>query len=204
MPAPQTTNLSGTFTLEGSFSDDASGYGELGALETTNGAGVTMKADPFTISEFNPLCASGPLVAADPAQKITITSAGVRYGLMNLFSRDFRGSLSLRMTFASQLQDGCGGAFGVSPAVDNSTAPPMPVRFNGGFSVSPALTADGQMRFGKIVIDDSVTPQDSTFAYVRACTGTATCDPQQFPARLKIKKLTADVLLGDIRSNGIR
>jgi hypothetical protein len=25
-----------------------------------------------------------------------------------------------------------------------------------------------------------------------------TCDPQQFPARVKVKRLTAEVLLGDI------
>jgi len=76
----------------------------------------------------------------------------------------------------------------------------MPVSMSGKFYVSPALTADGQMRFGKIVVDDSVTPQRSTFAYVRSCTNILACDPMQFPARLKIKKLTADVLLGDIRS----
>jgi hypothetical protein len=120
---------------------------------------------------------------------------------MNLFTDEFRGSLSLRMTFASQAQDGCGGAISLTPTIDNLSASPMPVRLDGKFYVSPALTADGKMRFGKIVIDDSVTPQTSTFAYVRACTGTTTCDPLQFPARLRMKKLTADVLLGDIRSS---
>jgi hypothetical protein len=43
-----------------------------------------------------------------------------------------------------------------------------------------------------------VTPQLSTFAYVRSCTGAATCDPKEFPARIKLKKLTAEVLLGDL------
>jgi hypothetical protein len=119
---------------------------------------------------------------------------------VNLFSQEYRGSLSMRMTFASQAQDTCGGTLGLTPTVDNSTAPPMPVSMRGRFFVSPSLTADGQMRFGKIVVDDSVTPQTSTFAYVRSCTNTLSCDPMQFPARLKIKKLTADVLLGGIRS----
>jgi hypothetical protein len=74
----------------------------------------------------------------------------------------------------------------------------MPIRFDGKFRTSPAITADGHVRFGEITIDDSVTPQLSTFAYVRTCTGALTCDPEQFPARLKLKKLSAEVLLGDI------
>jgi hypothetical protein len=200
LPASETTFLSGTFSLEASFSDDATGYGELGALETTNGAAITMKADPFTVSEFNPTCPSGPQLAGDPAQKVVVSSAGARYGLMNLFSGEFRGSLSMRMTFASQVQDGCGGALSTTASIDNSSAPPMPLRFDGKFSVSPALTSDGKMRLGRVVIDDATTPQTSSFAYVRACTGVLTCDPMQFPARLKVKALTADVLLGDIRS----
>lgn len=201
MPATQTTHLGGTFTMEASFGGDSSGYGELGALETVQGNAVNMTADPFTISDFNPTCAFGPLVAADPGNKVAITSAAPRYGVMNMFSNEFRGSLSMRMTFASQVQSACDGNLSLTQSVDNSSAPPMPVRMDGKFYVSPALTADGKMRFGKLVVDDSVTPQTSTFAYVRACTdASATCAPQQFPARLKIVKLTADVLLGAIRS----
>jgi hypothetical protein len=200
MPAPEITHLSGIFSLEASFGSDATGYGELGALETIDGGAVRMKADPFTISEFDPLCASGPQLAVDPASKVVISTAGPRFGVMNMFSQQFRGSLALRMTFDSQTQDGCGGALGQTAIVDNAAAPPMPVRFDGKFYVSPAITSDGKMRFGKIVVDDAVTPQTSTFAYVRSCTAVATCAPLQFPARLKVKKLTADVLLGDIRS----
>lgn len=201
MPAVQTTGLSGNFTMEARFGSDTSGYGTLGNLETADGGAINMKADPFTVSEFDPTCASGPQLATDPANKVVISTAGTRFGVLNPFSGAFTGSLSMRMTFASQLQDSCGGTVSATPTVDNSSAPPMPVRLDGRFYVSPALTADGKMRFGKIVVDDSVTPQTSTFAYVRACTNTLTCDPQQFPARLKVKLLTADVLLGDIRSS---
>jgi hypothetical protein len=201
LPAPQVTYLSGTFAMEASFGSDATGYGELGAMETVQGNAISMKADPFTISDFDPACGSGPQLAADPANKIIVSSAGPRFGVMNMFSQKFRGSLSLRMTFAAQTQDTCGGTVAPTPTVDNSNAPPMPMRLDGKFYVSPAITSDGKMRFGKIVVDDSVTPQTSTFAFVRSCTGTLTCDPQNFPARLKVKKLTADVLLGDIRSS---
>src|SRR3954452_16143257 len=41
MPAPQTTFLTGQFTMEASFGGDASGYGEPGALETVQGTQTT-------------------------------------------------------------------------------------------------------------------------------------------------------------------
>jgi len=81
--------------------------------------------------------------------------------------------------------------------------------------VSPGITSDGALRFGKIVIDDAVEPQTSTFAQIFSCTqpygvvDNDTCVPpgagaapgqeiaQPFPARLKFKHLTADVLVGN-------
>jgi hypothetical protein len=123
---------------------------------------------------------------------------------MNLFSQEVRGTLSLRMTFAASRTDTCGATPGLTEIVDNSSAPPIPVRFSGKFTISPAITPDGKLRFGKITIDDSVTPQLSTFGFVRSCTqqpaGINPCAPQQFPARFKLKRLTADVLLGDVLS----
>src|SRR5207244_6362490 len=117
---------------------------------------------------------------------------------MNMSSQTFRGSLYLRMTFPSAATDICGGTTADTPVVDNSTAPPMPLRFDGTFQMSPAITADGKMRVGRLTVDDTLVPQVSNFSYVRACTNVLTCDPQQFPARIKVKKLTAEVLLGDV------
>jgi hypothetical protein len=196
-PATQTTSLTGKFSMELSYGDDASGYGELGSLESLQGASLRMKASPFTISEFAPTCPSGPQLRV-PAAGIDVSSAGSRYGLLNPFSQRFRGSLLLRMTFAAETPSGCGGAYAATPVVDNSAAPPMPLRFDGRFRTSPAITADGKVRFGEITVDDSITPQLTTFAYVRSCTGVLTCNAVSFPARLKLKKLTAEVLLGDI------
>ena len=196
---PQTLALDGGFTMEALFAGDASGYGEPGSMETFQGARIDMTAGPFAISEFDPTCPNGPHLATQPSTSVTISSAGGRYGMMNMFSKQMRGSLNLRFRFASAITGTCGGATDVTTAVDNSGAPPMPVHFDGTFQVSPAVTADGRMRFGRIVVDDSVTPQTSTFAYVRACTTTNPgCDPVQFPARLKVKKLVAEVLLGDL------
>jgi hypothetical protein len=118
--------------------------------------------------------------------------------LLNFFSQAVRGTLAVRMTFASAATPACGGTPAAPLPVDNTGAPPIPMRFDGAFKMSPSITADGKIRFGRITVDDSVTPQLSNFAYIRSCTGTVTCDPQQFPARVKVKKLTAEVLLGAI------
>jgi hypothetical protein len=200
LPPAQDVLLSGGFTLEAAFGGgDATGYGELGATETIVGRGVSMTSGPFAISDFASPCLSGPQLVADPATPVAITSAGSRFGVMNLFSREIRGTLSLRMTFKAQRALNCGDPPFLTDPVDNTSAAPMPVRFDGKVTVSPAITPDGKLRFGKITIDDAVTPQLSTFAYVRSCTqAPPNCDPQQFPARLKFKKVTAELLLGDV------
>jgi hypothetical protein len=184
--------------MEADFSDDASGYGEIGAVETVQGRGQTMTASPFTISEFDPSCIDGPQLTADPAQPVVISSGGPKFGLMNLFSGRTRGTLAMRMTFAASATAACAGTPTLTPTPDNSASVPMPVRFEGTFRMSPSLTADGRMRFGRLTVDDAVTPQISTFAYVRSCTGTVSCDAEQFPARIKLKTMTAEILLGDI------
>jgi hypothetical protein len=198
--APQVVSLSGGFTLDAVFGGgDTTGYGELGATETLMGGAIAMHSGSFTISEFEPACPSGPQLATDPGAQVSITSAGARFGVLNLFSDEIRGTLSLRMSFASNVAASCGATPQLTPVVDNTMAAPMPVRLDGKFVISPAITPDGDMRFGKITIDDAVDPQLSTFAFVRACTDlTPTCAPQQFPARLKLKKLTAEVLLGRV------
>ena len=157
-----------------------------------------MTATPFTISDFDPFCGSGARLGIDPSSRVAVSSAGRRYGVLNLFTGDVRGSLSLRMTSTTVSTDGCGGPSGAPFTVDNSTAVPMPLRFSGKFAISPGITRDGKLRLGKLTIDDATMPQLSTFALFRACSGVLACDPLPFPARLKLKTLTADVLIGSV------
>jgi hypothetical protein len=196
--AAQEVMLDGTFTMEASFGDDGAGYGELGAMETTVGGGVSMAASPFTISEFDPVCGTGPQLVVDPSSTVVISSAGRKYGVLNLFTGEARGSLSLRVTSTTSTTTGCGGALGPAFTVDNTSAVPMPLRFAGKFKISPGITRDGKLRLGTLTIDDAITPQLSTFALFRACSGVLTCDPLAFPSRLKLKMLTADVLIGSV------
>lgn len=195
-PATQDMNLDGYFTMEADYGGDASGYGEFGAMETAQGMGLAITGTPITISSFSSPCAT-PQVFVPSSSPIPITSVTPRFGLLNYFTNQFRGSLALRMTFTTQAALTCGATPGTPQTIDNSVATPMPVYYNGEFRMSPGITADGRIRFGVLNVDDTVTPQTSSFAYLRACTGQTTCNPVRFPARLKFKKLTAEVLLGD-------
>jgi hypothetical protein len=158
--------------------------------------GLALTGTPITISEFASPCPT-PQVFVPSDAPVPISSVTPRFGLVNYYTNQLRGSLALRMTFTTQTALTCGATPGDALTVDNSAATPMPVYYNGEFRMSPGITADGHVRFGVLTVDDSATPQTSSFAYVRACTGQTTCDPVRFPARLKFKKLTAEVLLGD-------
>ena len=62
--AAATTTLSGRFTMQWKFGADASGYGALGALETSQGHAIAIGGTPFDVAAFDPACPSGPAVAA--------------------------------------------------------------------------------------------------------------------------------------------
>jgi hypothetical protein len=197
MPATQDMSVDGYFTMEADYGGDTTGYGELGAMETAQGMGLAMTGTPITISEFATSCPDGPQVFVPSGDQVAISSVQPRFGLVNYYTNQLRGSLALRMTFATQAAASCGATPGAPQTVDNTAQPPMPVYFSGSFRMSPGITSDGHVRFGVLSVDDSVTAQTTTFGYVRACTGQTACDPVPFPARLKFKKLTAEVLLGD-------
>ena len=230
----QTVSLSGRFAMEWRFGSDATGYTTLGTSEALVGAKTEMVASPLDpatttpISDFAglPTCAPADqpaLAAADRpfgagfARGISLSSAGVRYGTINPFGGTIRGNLNLYFTFRSFVRTSCGAAQqltkviqpapGGDPAAPGA-ARPVPVSFLGQMSLAPAITNDGQLKLGNITIDDTVTPQESTFGQIYSCTlpdpspPSGTCSPgdgdaQPFPARVKIKKLTAELLIGD-------
>jgi hypothetical protein len=66
--------------------------------------------------------------------------------------------------------------------------------------VSPAITADGYIRFGTIKVSDSNLPQSSSLGKLTMCTAPvgSGCAAKSFPARLKLKTLTAELVLGQV------
>lgn len=200
------TITKGEFTMEADFGGDASGYGELGAVETLQGLRTEMHTEPFAVAAPDPTCdplgnPADALTADRSAGEadVTFTSGGLRYGVLNMFAQKIRGSIAVSTRLVSRLANGCDPAPGTltEPA---SAGPAMPLRYDGKFYVSPAITGDGKMRLGKIIVDDPSSP--GAAAGFKACVTTSSpCTEDQFPARIKIRRMTADVLLGDIRSS---
>lgn len=194
-PAAQAVTLDGKFSLELDFGADTSGYGQLGAIETIVANGATMTGTSFALADDNPPCVNGP--ATEPALRsgpATVTSAGATRGLLNPFGGTITGTLRLAMAVRSEVGTGCPKTYAQTPSSQSSQ--PVPVRFAGRFRVSPAITPDGKVRFGVMDVDDTVTAQVASFARITACTDTTSCAPEQFPVRVKLQKLTAELLVG--------
>ena len=207
-PPEQTVNLDGSFTLAIDFGADTSGYGTPGVLETTQGAGVSLAASAFAISDFDPATSPACTQPALQTGPVTLTSAGAAHGIIDLFNQRIRGTLRVHAAFNAERFD-CDHATATpwTLPVNAGAMPPIPFSFDGGFRVSPAFTADGRVRFGVMNVDATATPQTSTFAFLNTCTVGGAASPaaspfctapdlQAFPARLAAKKLTAELLIG--------
>lgn len=152
------------------------------------------------------------------APGLKVSGAGSRFGTINPFGGSVRGNLNLYFSFRSSVRSACGAVPAMTKVIEpaaggDPTAPgagrPVPVSFTGDIHISPGITEDGQLKLGHIVVDDAVTPQTSTFGQIYSCTlpnlgpASSTCAPgdgdaQPFPSRVKITKLTAELLIGDV------
>jgi hypothetical protein len=195
---PVTSHLDGAFSYEWDFGADTTGYATAGTVETLVGGGVALTGSGFPIATAEGACTTA---AAIDATGITFASAAVRFGTVNPFSGAVSGTLSLRTAIRTRVTPCGGGAPTTALARTGGDDPPLPVAFDGRFTVSPAVTADGRMRLGVLRIADTVAaPQRTTFGLIQACTDPAAadgCGRRAFPARTRMVSLTADVLAGD-------
>lgn len=204
--ADQQTTLNGSFGMQLNFGGTSDGYGVLGGVETTQGQFAAMTATGFDVSAFGPTCSTsddpctGSATACPPGDQpelaagpITLTSAGMDSGLLELFAGRFRGTLRLRADFAGERRSACAAPGVTTLALDDPA--PLPVSVDGDFKISPAITADGRLRLGKISATNTAI-QRSNFALLHGCTSDTSCDEQIFPLRLKVRRLTAELILG--------
>jgi hypothetical protein len=197
--APSTTNLDGAFSYQWDFGADTSGYATLGTVETRIGGGVSATGTGFPLAVADGTCST--LQSLD-VTGMSLTSAGLRFGSVNPFSRVASGTINLRTSIRTKAV-GCAGSATPPTAVATSATPdpPLPVAFDGTFTVSPAITSDGHIRLGVLTVADTAhTPQRSVFGLIQACTNPAAadgCDRRAFPVRTKILSLSAEVLAGD-------
>ena len=208
--------LDGRTSVEAQFGGDVSGYGQPGVVETTNGRRLLFSsqiASPIPVTSL-PAChdPSSPSVQDPtiPAVRLTrmdlVTGEGTN-GLLSLFGGTARVSLHVRLATTTQsLAGDCSGSFGELPAGEYAQAatppsgdPIVPISFDATFRVSPAIDADGKLRFGVLSLPAGAT-QPTTFARVSTCiqqAATGPCTVVRFPARLAMSQLNAEVLLGD-------
>jgi hypothetical protein len=201
--------LNGRSSIVAQFGNDLSGYGGIGAVETLNGTSLSfdgIPAAPIGVSNFaSPVCPA-PGVALD-MRRMDLSTGEATHGLLSLFGGLARVSLHVRVGTTSRvLNPDCSGDLGT--ATDNrhdaDIADPMvPVNFDAVFRVSPSLTADGHLRLGVLTVAEG-SAQPTSFARITLCVGSAptpsTCPTAQFPARISIKQLNAEVLMGNLPS----
>src|SRR4051794_29644437 len=226
-PGEASTHLDGALTYEWDYSADTTGYATQGTVETNIGGGVSLTGTGFPIAA--PAGASCSALAALDATGVSFTPAGARFGMLNPFSGEVSGTLGLRTTIRTRAVP-CGGDPATAPTAlarpgrpppppppaprggppappprarpgPAAPAPPLPVAFNGRFTMSPAITSDGRIRVGVLRVNDSAqTPQRTTFGFVHACADPAAadgCDRRAFPVRTKMVSFSAEGLVGD-------
>lgn len=197
--SPATANLDGAMTYVWDFGADTSGYAVQGTTETTIGSGVSLTSSSrfdIAVPDNDPCEATQSLSATGMA----LTSGGARFGIVNPFNDEVSGTIDLRTEIRTEATPCGGGTPMVATASTADPDRPLPVAFTGTFTVSPAITADGHFRLGLLTIDDTVTPQRTTFGLVYACADPAAadgCGREAFPVRTKFLSLTAEVLAGD-------
>jgi hypothetical protein len=201
--------LNGRSSMVAQFGSDLSGYGGVGAVETLNGTSLAfdgVPAAPIGVSNFaSPVCPA-PGVAIQ-MRRLDLSTGEATHGLLSLFGGVARVSLHVRVGTTSRvLNPDCSGdldAAGDNRHDANGSDPIVPINFDAVFRISPSITSDGNLRFGVLTVADG-SAQPTSFARITVCTASAptpnTCPTEQFPARLSIKRMNAEVLLGDLPS----
>jgi hypothetical protein len=220
--------LTGSFKLAARFGKTIVGYdtGSIGVEVGTGAIDLQASSIPL-VQPATPCPDSSPALKTGPIS-VSEISGWSRTGFLALAGGRTKLSLYTQWSFSSLRQgdftttpgsftDGCTGQYFWTKKI-GPTLPPVPLEMTGTSSVNPAITTDGKLRFLKLTIDDVVLPQDDFAATIHACSDAdASETPEASPpppgictgvsgddlpiaARLKVKKLTAEVLIGDLPS----
>jgi hypothetical protein len=210
VPVPSTTaTIKGIIRGSLNFSQDSAGYGGKGIVELGFGT-VAMTASPFDLTEASDPgpCAGDPglLRVHDPGVSgfpVAITDAPGSQGYVDFFQGAFSISLHTAFAFASKKRDVCTDPFTPTSVMPGTGNPPLPLRLDGKFRISPAITADGRLRLAKLTIDG---PQHDSFVRVHSCTepppppasGCASGTEVTLDGRLEATAFSAEMLVGNV------
>jgi hypothetical protein len=209
-PAPGgVVPLDGTSTLEAQFGNDVSGYAGPGVVETIAGGKVAFDSGPIapaiavsdyaqTANDNVPLC-NAPTVQVS---NVVFGTGRTTQSVLHLFGGTARVSLHvLAGTTTQVVAPDCLGGFGATANLHAPAAvdPIVPISFDATFKISPAVTADGKLRLGVLTVP-LASAQPTTFARITMCVDEAlpACTTKAFPARLRVLRMNAEVLVGDL------
>jgi hypothetical protein len=209
-PAPGgVVPLDGTSSLEAQFGNDVSGYSGPGVVETIAGGKLAFDSGTITpaiaVSDYAqttndnvPLC-NAPTVQVS---NVVFGTGRSTQSVLHLFGGTARVTLHVRAGATTQVvAPNCLGGFGAmsNQHAPSDTDPIVPISFDATFKISPAVTADGKLRLGVLSVPVGST-QPSTFARITMCVDETlpTCTTKAFPARLKVLRMNAEVLVGDL------
>jgi len=194
------TTLSGGFSAFMKFGRDTSGFGRLGVIEL-GFASAAIDATGVDLVNGDPACGDGPLLRTEPTIDIAAHPGGGSYGYLDMFGQAFHLDLRTRFSFHSQARATCAGALAPTALLNGSTLPPVVLRADGRFMVTPAITADGRLRLGKLALTGT---QEQIGGSLHACTaappGLDPCDggpdDATLPVRTQAVSFTAEVIVG--------
>jgi hypothetical protein len=128
----------------------------------------------------------------------TITGAPGSTGVVNLLQGTFSMDLHLSFAYRTFTRSICSDPFATTALMDGTGRPPLPLRLDGSFRLSPAITADGRLRLGRLVI---AGPQHDSYAELHTCTAAApdpcaVADDGVLPGRLSATGFSAELIVG--------
>lgn len=181
------------------FSADTAGYGRVGVVELgfryvfMTGSGF----DLIHAADSTPCVGGRALLKTTPMVSI---NTGLRsQGYVDLFANTFEIALRTQFAFASDLRTDCTvNVFGTTSLMTGELRPPQPIRLSGTFRISPAITADGQVRLGRLAIKGI---QSDSYVELHTCTDAPPAPPacppdSKLTGRLVASTFTADLLIG--------
>lgn len=183
-----TSTLSGTIQGALRFSQDASGYGSLGAVDLGFGA-TAMTATGFDLVRDGGGC---PLLTTTT---VDVSDAPGSVGYVNLFDGSFSIDLHTRFSFAATSWTSCATGQAMTAFMDGQSEPPLPLRLDGTFRISPAITADGRVRLGKLAIAGA---QNDSYAELHTCTDANQPCTGVLPGRISATAFGAEMLVGHV------
>lgn len=178
------------------FSQDTSGYGQLGTVELGfSGINLTGTAVDLVDDAADPTC-----TLMRTGSPMTIGMGTGSQGYVNLLGGNFSLDLHLAFAFASETRSSCADPFTTTSLMDGSGRPPLPMRIDGKFRISPALTADGRVRLGKFAMSGT---QADSFVRLHTCTAAPppACDStadSELDGRLTTTSFNAEMLVGNV------